>query len=80
MTLDVIKEFLFWCVGINYAILIVWACVFLAAHDWLYRLHGRWFKLSPETFDGVMYGAMAVYKIGIMLFNLVPLAALYLTT
>lgn len=43
-----------------------------------HRLHGRWFNLSATTFDALHYGAMAVYKIGIMLFNLVPLLVLYL--
>jgi hypothetical protein len=42
----------------------------------MYRLHGRWFRLSPEQFDAIHYGAMAVYKIGILLLNLVPYLAL----
>ena len=29
--------------SINYAILIVWFSVFVFAHDWLYRMHSRWF-------------------------------------
>ena len=41
-------------------------------------MHGRWFKLSAETFDAIHYSGMAVYKIGILLFNLVPLVALFL--
>jgi hypothetical protein len=41
-------------------------------------LHGRWFKFPDATFDAIHYGGMAVYKIGILLFNLVPLIALCL--
>ena len=48
------------------------------AHDWGYRLHSRWFKLSVETFDAINYGGLAAYKVGIFLLNLVPLVALYL--
>lgn len=40
-------------------------------------LHGRWFHLSDNTFDTIHYSGMAVYKIGILLFNLAPLLALY---
>jgi len=42
----------------------------------VYRFHGRWFKLSLETFDAIHYGGMAVFKLGIFLFNLVPFIAL----
>jgi hypothetical protein len=45
----------------------------------MYRLHTRWFKLSVETFDAIHYAGMSVYKIGVILFNLAPLAALYLS-
>jgi hypothetical protein len=41
-------------------------------------MHTRWFKLSVETFDAIHYAGMATYKIGVLLFNLVPLLALYL--
>jgi hypothetical protein len=77
VTLYEIKDFLLWCTCLNYALLLVWAGVFVFAHDWMYRLHGRWFKLSVETFDALHYAGLAIYKIGILLLNLVPLVALY---
>ena len=78
MTADQVQSFLIWCAGINYAILLVWFAVFTLAHDWVYRMHSRWFKLSPEMFDALNYAGVAIYKIGIMLFVLVPLIALLL--
>lgn len=76
MTINKIKEILLWCVGINCAILLIWFSVFFAAHDWLFRMHTRWFKLSSGTFDAINYAGLATYKIGVLLFNLVPLIAL----
>jgi hypothetical protein len=70
-------SFLLWCSIINYIVLLVWFAVYVFAHDALYRLHNRWFRLSVEQFDLVMYCSMAVYKIGILLLNLVPLLALW---
>lgn len=67
---------LVWCVGINYGVLLLWFGVFVLAHDLLYRIHTRWFKLSVEAFDALHYGGMAVYKVGVLLLNLVPLLAL----
>ncbi|HSW12895.1 MAG TPA: hypothetical protein VLI06_08660 [Solimonas sp.] len=80
MATSEIEGLLLWSLGINYAILFVWFGSFVFAHDWLYRSHSRWFKLSVETFDAVNYAGVAVYKIGIMLLNLVPLLALYLSS
>jgi hypothetical protein len=79
MTTNAIKEGLLWCVGINYGVMFVWFGVFVFAHDWMYRLHSRWFKLSVETFDAIHYAGLAIYKIGVILLNLVPLIALYLS-
>lgn len=75
-----LKDFLLWCLCLNYALLLVWAGAFIFAHDWMYKLHGRWFRLPVETFNAIHYIGMAIYKIGIFMFNLVPLIALYIST
>ena len=80
MTISEIKHVLIWCVAINYGVLFVWFAVFLRAHFWLYRMHTKWFKLSVETFDAIHYAGLSVYKIGVILFNLVPLIAICLST
>jgi hypothetical protein len=80
VTTNDIKHVLLWCVGLNYAILLIWSGVFIFAHDWMYRMHTRWFKLSVETFDATHYAGLAVYKIGIILLNLVPFIALCLVS
>jgi len=40
------------------------------------RFTGRWFRLSIEQFDAMNYMEMAPFKIGIILFSLVPYIAL----
>jgi hypothetical protein len=72
-----LKILLWYCAGINYAILFLWFFLFVFGHDALYRLHRRWFRIPVDTFDSINYAAMAIFKSGIILFNLVPLAALY---
>ena len=76
MTVEVIRGVLGWSALINYAVLIFWFLVFSMAHDWMYRLHGKWFTLSTEAFDAVHYASMAFYKLCIFLFLLVPYLAL----
>jgi hypothetical protein len=80
VTTNEIRHFLLWCVGLNYAILLIWSGAFVFAHNWMYRMHTRWFKLSLETFDAMHYAGLAVYKIGIILLNLVPFIALCLVS
>ncbi|QRY79838.1 hypothetical protein JVX91_01600 [Pseudomonas sp. PDNC002] len=71
-----LKPFLLYCTLINYLILLIWFAAFTGAHDFVYRLHTRWFALPVEKFDAIHYGGMAIYKIGVLLFNLAPLLAL----
>ena len=80
MNISTLKSMLLWCVIINYIILLVWFVVFLLAHDAIFRLHSRWFRLSVEQFDVTMYASMAIYKVGVILLNLVPLIALWIVT
>lgn len=76
MTVELIRDFLLWCAAINYGILLIWFLTLKYWRDLIYGLHGRWFRLSMEQFDMLHYGGMAIYKIGIILFNLVPLIAI----
>ncbi|HBN54494.1 MAG TPA: hypothetical protein DD456_10885 [Stenotrophomonas sp.] len=75
---DFLCRVLLWSLAFNYAVLLTWFIVFICARGALRRLHGRWFALPQATFDAIHYGGMAAYKIGILLFNLAPLAALWL--
>ena len=76
MTIELVRDALLWCFIINIGILLWWFLFFSLAHDWVYRFHGRWFKLPVEKFDAIHYAAMAFYKICIFVFNIVPYFAL----
>jgi hypothetical protein len=76
MSVTETRDLLLWCAIINYAVLLVWFAAFVAAHDAMLRLHTRWFRVSAEQFDTVHYRGMAVYKVAILLLNLVPYLAL----
>jgi len=74
---DFLRRFLLGSLVVNYVILLIWFLAFVLARQWMRGLHTRWFRLSDDSFDAIHYGGMAVYKIGILLFNLAPLLALY---
>lgn len=76
MSLESLRHFLLICTLINYLVLMIWFVAFWAGKGWMKRIHRHWFELGDGTFDAIHYSGMAAYKIGILLFNLVPLAAL----
>jgi hypothetical protein len=76
MSIDMLRDAFLWCAVINYGVLLVWFLFFILARDSMHRLHGRWFRLSVEQFDALHYAGMAIFKLGIILLNLVPYIAL----
>jgi hypothetical protein len=75
---ELADRFLLWCAIINYIVLILWFGAFVFAHRWMLNLHSRWFRLTEERFIVIHYSGMAIYKIGILLFNLIPYLALHI--
>jgi hypothetical protein len=75
MNVETLRAALLWCTVINYAMLVLWGALVLLAPGFV-QWHGRWFRLSAEQFYAVNYGGMLLYKLGILLFNLVPYIAL----
>lgn len=78
MSLDTLQSWLGWCALINIGVLTIWWLMIVAAHDWIYRLHTRWFQLSREKFDGVHYAGLTAYKVAIYLVFIVPWLALFI--
>lgn len=78
--LNALRQILIWSLVVNYLILLVWFAVIALAHDFVYRLHSRWFQLPRETFDAIHYGAMAAYKVGVLLLNVAPLVGVLMLT
>ena len=78
MNIEIARDFFLWCAVINYALLLLWFLFFSFARDWMHRFHGRWFRIPADQFDVIHYTAMAIYKLGIIVFNLVPYVALHI--
>ena len=77
MDLAILRTFLGWCFAINFGILLIWFLFFALAHDVMYRMHLKLFKIPVETFDAIHYAGMAFYKILIIVFVIAPYVALY---
>lgn len=78
MSYAFLRHVLQYATFINYMILIFWFLMLVFARPFLKRLHTQWFNLSDSQFDMINYAGIAIYKILVIVFNLVPLLALYL--
>lgn len=76
MTLEMARGILGWCSIINMGLLLLWFFIITVTHDWVYKFHTKWFKISVEQFDGIHYAGLAFFKIFIFALNIVPYFAL----
>ena len=80
MTIELLKGTLAWSAVLNIGILLWWFLFLTFAHDWVYKLHSKFYHIQREQFDAIHYAGMAFYKICIFTFLLVPYLALRIMT
>ena len=77
MSIQTAKDLLLWCLVINYAIMIFWFLTIIFCGG-LYDLCAKWFKVSRQRINDFNLMGLILYKVVVIIFNLVPLIALYL--
>ena len=78
ITIENLRILLGWCTLINAAMFAAWSLAFVFAHDLVFKVHARWFKIPEERFDEIHYTMMGYYKLAVILFNLAPYLVLRL--
>jgi hypothetical protein len=76
MDLPTLTTFFMWCTIINGGLLLLWTAFCLFAPDLVYRMQSKWFPISRETFNVVIYSFLGLFKIAFLVFNVVPYVAL----
>ena len=64
--------------AVNTGLLLWWWLWLVAAHDWVYNMHTRWFRVSSEQFDTIHYAGIAFFKVLNIVFFFVPWIALHI--
>ena len=72
MDIETLCAFFGWCSVINMGLLLWWWGWFVFAHDFIFKMHTRWFRLTHERFDAIHYGGIAGFKLGICLLYTSP--------
>lgn len=73
---DTLAGVLLRCFVLGYALLLLWAAVYLAAGDVLYVPAARLFGLTPHEVDLIQYCGIAFVKCVVLLFFLLPYVAI----
>jgi hypothetical protein len=71
-----LTTFFMWCTIINVGILATWISVFANAPDFVFRLQTKYFPMSQDVFNIVVYAGFSAYRIAFVVFVLVPYLAL----
>ncbi len=76
MELADLRTFFMWCTIMNGGLLLFWTLILLAAPGLVYRTQKPWVSISQERFTVVMYCFLGLFKLLVLVFNVVPFVAL----
>jgi len=76
MELAAIRAFFMWCTIINVGLFILALLICSYAGDWVYRMNIKWFPIPQEVFNVVIYSFIGLFKLFILVFNIVPYVSL----
>jgi hypothetical protein len=65
-----------WCSIINAGFLIYITVFCVWAPDWVYRVQSKFFPISRDQFDVILYCFIGLFKLFFIVFSLVPYLAL----
>jgi len=76
MDITTLKAFFLWCTIVNAALLLLssLACIFFG--DFSYRMNHKFFSISRQEFNVMFASFIGLFKIFVIVFNLVPYIAL----
>jgi len=78
MDISTLRTALLWCTVINYVLLILWVLIATVGRTWFNALLTKIYRVTPEQAAQLHLTGIAFYKILIIVFNLVPLIALWI--
>jgi hypothetical protein len=71
-----VRRFFGWCTVLNGGLLILASVVIRFAHDQVFWVHTHWVALTQADFNEAIYILLGIFKLLVIVFNLVPFFAL----
>ena len=76
MDLQQLTAFFMWCTIINGGLFVIAIVYLVLAPDSVYRMQSKWLPIPRETFNVTMYSFIGLFKLGLLVLNVVPYLAL----
>ncbi|MGH1468786.1 MAG: DUF6868 family protein [Bdellovibrionales bacterium] len=76
MDLTTLTDFFMWCLIINSSIMLISVFLVVPLADLVFKVHSSMFNITRESYNNMIYGYLALFKIFIIVFNLTPYLAL----
>ena len=76
MDIDSIRAFFMWCTILNFALLSLSSLVCIFFGDFSYRMNHKFFSISRQEFNIMLVSFIGLFKIFVIVFNLIPYIAL----
>ena len=76
MDINIMRAFFKWCTIINGGLLVFSSLFMLFAGDMVFGLHGKLIPITWDNFNVAIYILLGLFKIIVIVFNLVPYIAL----
>lgn len=76
MNIDQLSSFFGWMTVINIGILVFTSVLAMAMRGTICRMHGKLFGLSEKEVSVALYAYLGIYKIFVIVLNIVPFLAL----
>jgi hypothetical protein len=72
MDIETIRAFFMWCTIINGSLFILSFMMTAYAGDWVYRISSVWYRIPRDMFNVVIYCFIGLFKLFVIVFNVVP--------
>ncbi|NIO43310.1 MAG: hypothetical protein GTO41_26040 [Burkholderiales bacterium] len=76
MSIEVLTDFFMWCTIITAGVYLVSVLFMLLAADFAYNVQTRWFPMTRETYNTIIYSLTGFFKIVFIVFVIVPYVSL----
>ena len=78
MTLEQITDLFKWMTIINIGILVLSSVLIMVLRNVMCKMHGKMFGIKEDSVAVVAYGYLGMFKVLVIVFNLVPYISLVL--
>ena len=76
MNVEALTSFFMWCSILGTGLYFFWVLCVVLMPEFIYGVQTRWFPISRETYNIVMYSFLGVFKIVLILFAIIPYVSL----